>query len=215
MPYLRPQSIPTGRETYLVCLPDTAEWRTQLWGAISQLSDTYRWEGASPLTDDEISSVWVEVLNSFRRAGIVLAGIISLFAGSTPPDGWLLCDGSSLATADYPDLFTAIGYTYGGSGSSFNLPDLRDRFPVGAGSSYSLGSTGGSSSVTLSTSEIPSHHHTYGAYTVGVAMSPGELAVCVPYPFTSYTGNEGGGGAHENRPPYFGLNHIICTGELC
>jgi len=215
MPYLRPQSIPTGRATYLVCLPDAAEWRTQLWGAISQLSDMFRWEGTSSLSDDEISSVWVEVLNSFRRAGIVLAGIVSLFAGSTPPDGWLMCDGSSLATADYPDLFAAIGYTYGGSGSSFNLPDLRDRFPVGAGSAYSLGSTGGSNNVTLSTSEMPSHDHSVHGHLTGLAVEPGEFVVTIPSIINGSTGSTGGGNSHENRPPYFGLNPIICTGELC
>lgn len=50
------------------------------------------------------------------------------FAGATAPDGWLLCDGSQLATASYGNLFAVIGYTYGGSGANFLLPDFRGRF---------------------------------------------------------------------------------------
>lgn len=215
MPFLRPQSIPAGRVPYLVCLPDTAEWRTQLWGAISNLMDVFRWEGSSPLSDSEIQSVWVEVLNSFTRAGMLMAGIVILNAGGTVPNGWLLCDGSSLATADYPDLFAAIGYQFGGSGASFNLPDLRDRFPVGAGSTYSLGSTGGSNSVTLSTSDMPNHDHSVHTHLEGLAVAPGELPVTLPSIIAGTTGSTGSGNAHENRPPYFGLSFIICTGDLC
>jgi microcystin-dependent protein len=55
------------------------------------------------------------------------------FAGSTIPPGFLLCDGSAVSQTTYPDLFTAIGITYGGSGSTFNLPDMRGIFPKGAG----------------------------------------------------------------------------------
>lgn len=69
------------------------------------------------------------------------------YGGSSAPTGWLLCDGSSVSTTTYADLFAAIGYTYGGSGASFNLPDLRQRFPLGkasSGTGSSLGDTGGS-----------------------------------------------------------------------
>jgi hypothetical protein len=66
------------------------------------------------------------------------AGMISLWYGSlgSIPSGWYLCDGSN------------------------GTPDLRDRFIIGAGSSYSVGATGGSSTHTLTTSEMPSHTHT-------------------------------------------------------
>lgn len=55
-------------------------------------------------------------------------GTLFDFAGSTAPYGWLMCDGRQLATADYPNLFAVIGYTYGGSGANFNIPDYRGRF---------------------------------------------------------------------------------------
>lgn len=55
-------------------------------------------------------------------------GTVSFFARSTPPAGWLECRGQTVTTADYPDLFNVIGYAYGGSGTSFKLPDLRGEF---------------------------------------------------------------------------------------
>ena len=59
------------------------------------------------------------------------AGVIQMYAGTTPPDGWLLCDGSAVSRTTYAALFAVIGTTYGaGDGSTtFNLPDLRGLQP--------------------------------------------------------------------------------------
>lgn len=73
------------------------------------------------------------------------AGVVLPYAGSSAPTGYLMCDGSSKVRADYADLFTAIGTTYGAvDGSHFTLPDLRGRVPVGVGSntySFTFAST--------------------------------------------------------------------------
>ena len=79
-------------------------------------------------------------------------------AGSIPK-GYLLCNGRTLNRNSYPKLFNAIRYTHGGSGNNFRLPDLRNRFIAGAGSSYNVGSTGGANTVSLNTSQMPSHSH--------------------------------------------------------
>ena len=60
-------------------------------------------------------------------------GTIKTFGGATLPPSYLECDGSSLAVTAYPKLFAAIGYTHGGGGASFNIPDLRGVFVRGAG----------------------------------------------------------------------------------
>lgn len=62
-------------------------------------------------------------------------GMISIHAGSSAPTGWLLCDGASYASASYTALFSVIGYTFGGSGSSFFVPNLKGRVVVGTDAS--------------------------------------------------------------------------------
>lgn len=95
----------------------------------------------------------------------VPTGVVIDYAGGTSPAGWLLCDGSSYPTATYPALFTAIGYTWGGSGASFNVPDLRSRVTVGAGdgpgalSNRILAATGGEETHVLVAAELAAHTH--------------------------------------------------------
>jgi len=215
MPFIRPSSEPTEWAVYRVCIPDDAQYRTQLWGAISLLTDAWRWEGTSSLSDERLREIWTEILNSFERNALMEAGLIMHYPGNTIPNGWLACDGAAVAQVDYPELYAVIGTTFGGSGGNFNLPDLRDRFLVGAGSTYAIGGTGGQNSVTLSTSEIPSHDHSVHTHLEGLAVAPGELPVTLPSIIPGTTGNTGGGGSHENRPPYFALTPIICTGRTC
>lgn len=90
-----------------------------------------------------------------------VVGAVQMFAGSSAPSGWLMCNGQAVSRTTYAKLFSAIGTTYGtGDGSTtFNLPDLRDRFPVGAGTTYSLNAKGGAVTVTLGASQIPAHSH--------------------------------------------------------
>jgi hypothetical protein len=59
---------------------------------------------------------------------LIPTGAIELFATSTVPNGWLKANGASISTTTYAALFAKIGYTWGGSGGSFNVPDLRGEF---------------------------------------------------------------------------------------
>jgi microcystin-dependent protein len=90
------------------------------------------------------------------------SGVISQFAGSIAPGGYLLCTGQSLNRSDYPDLFSVIGYQYGGSGTAFSIPNLENRVPVGKGLDTefnTLGEIGGDKTVTLTEAQMPSHTH--------------------------------------------------------
>lgn len=60
-------------------------------------------------------------------------GTVVPFAGPTVPDGWLLCDGTSYTREQHPSLFDAIGTTWGGNGTTFNVPSLGGRYLRGAG----------------------------------------------------------------------------------
>lgn len=136
-------------------------------------------------------------------------GVILLWSGSgtTIPPGWTLCDGTQ------------------------GSPDLRDRFIVGAGGAYASGNTGGAASVTLSEAQIPGHNHAVGSagdHTHGVAISSlnttvggegaaagvggGSTILAAARAAGTHTHSSevrGGGGSHENRPPYFALAYIM------
>src|SRR6201995_1371381 len=91
---------------------------------------------------------------------------IRIFAFNFPPKGWAFCDGHLLPISQNTALFSLLGTTYGGDGkSNFALPDMQGNVPMHPGqgpglSLHDLGETGGSSTVSLLESEIPSHPHT-------------------------------------------------------
>ena len=89
------------------------------------------------------------------------AGIVMPFAGSTAPQGWMLCDGSAVSRTTYAALFAVIGTTYGeGDGeTTFNIPNLAGRVVIGVSNSHALGTTGGSETVTLTADQLPAHTH--------------------------------------------------------
>lgn len=89
------------------------------------------------------------------------SGTILQYAGSTPPTNWLFCDGTAVSRTTFATLFGVIGTTYGpGDGSTtFNLPDLRDRVPVGKSGTKALGSTGGLATVSLTAAQNGAHSH--------------------------------------------------------
>jgi microcystin-dependent protein len=102
-------------------------------------------------------------VNELALKKLLPSGMITQFAGTTAPNGWLICDGSEISRTNYSGLFAVLGDKYGTvtDETKFKLPDLRERVPIGrTDSNQELGSIGGSNSVTLSTSQIPSHTHT-------------------------------------------------------
>jgi microcystin-dependent protein len=140
--------------------------------------------------DDTSNVAMDDGVQSYRSTGLQIknyilpAGSLLPFAGSSAPDGFLLCDGSAVSRSTYSALFSAIGEAYGvGDGSTtFNLPDLRGRIPVGkddmggaaasrltsAGSGVdgsTLGADGGAETHQLTEDEMPSHTHTQNAHT--------------------------------------------------
>ena len=98
------------------------------------------------------------------EAELTPVGSLTMFAGAAAPSGWLFCNGAAVSRSTYADLFAVVGTTYGaGNGSTtFNLPDLRDRAPVGAGTTYSLNQKFGATadSFTIAAGNLPQHTHT-------------------------------------------------------
>lgn len=123
--------------------------------------------GIAPIIHNHDNSYYTKTQVTAMIAAAVPSGVISQFAGSTAPTGYQLCLGQSLSKTTYPELHAAIGYTYGGSGDTFYLPNLQNRVPVakGSGSFASLGNVGGSQTVQLSEANLPGHTHTYSGTT--------------------------------------------------
>lgn len=181
---------------------------------------------------------------SISPTKIKQSGIMEYYAGATAPVGSLICDGRVIARATYPALFTAIGTTYNTGGEDaldFRIPNARDRFLIGAGGLYALGSKAGAATVQLTEAQIPAHTHAVQA--IGDHIHPvaggyqnlvGELPtsslfinaganvehanVDVTWSGNTAAGGHahglnatGGNGAHENLPPYCAVNVIIWT----
>lgn len=113
----------------------------------------------------------------------VYLGQILLTGFSFAPKGFALCNGGLLAIAQNQALFSLLGTTYGGDGrTTFALPDLRGRTPVGFGpsadpnwnpSAYNLGEVGGAENVTLLSQQLPPHNHTInGTSSAGTQRNP-------------------------------------------
>lgn len=163
-------------------------------------------------------------------------GSIKMYGGSTAPSRWLICDGSAVSRTTYSALFDVIGTTFGtGDGSTtFNLPDLRGRTAIGAGTgtaadatAHSLGSKSGTETVKLTSAEsgVPQHQHALGTsgsvYLAGNAAEwPGsggnaqnyKSAVSMTSLYTANNTAKAATSAHNNMQPYTTVNYIIFAG---
>lgn len=216
------------------------------FSAVSEMSTT-KTDKVVPATADSLAGltsagniydttlVVSDVQASLERQDIV--GALIPYAGSSPPSGYLFSDGSSYLTASYAELFALIGYTYGGSGANFNVPDTRGRTLI------SRDNMGGTSANVVTNSQAdslagilgeenheltgdenglhthgvtdPGHVHS-GGTTVGGDQGGGGSAARDPANTgTATTGitiqNSGLGDPHNNMQPTLVINYIIKT----
>jgi microcystin-dependent protein len=149
-------------------------------------------------------------------------GQIMMFAGNFAPAGWALCDGRLLQISDNDALFKVIGTSYGGDGTTtFALPDLRGRVPLGQGagpglSSYQLGQKVGVESVALTAAQMPSHSH-----LVNAVSGPGNVNIPANNTLLSGVGGQAASGQYQTpayAPPsanraLLGGNSVSSTGN--
>lgn len=158
-------------------------------------------------------------------------GEIRIFAGNYAPEEWLLCQGQVLPIIEFQALFAVIGITFGGDGrSTFALPDLRGRAPMGQGqgsglSLRKLGVACGAAEVSVSDAQMPNHNHqAIGTTNAGTNSSPENGVWAKSVGANLYADDPadtlfnddvlkptGGSEPHNNMQPYQGINFIIAT----
>jgi microcystin-dependent protein len=163
-------------------------------------------------------------------------GQIMIFGGNFAPQGWAFCNGQLLSISQNTALFSLLGTTYGGNGTTtFALPDLRGRAAVGFGqgpglSNYDLGESTGSETVTLTAGQMPAHSHLVAANDAPANVqspSGADLAQSVDsgrQPVNTYSTPpmttpvtldpatvqpSGGSQPHANIQPVLAMNYII------
>lgn len=164
---------------------------------------------------NEIKSVVNE-----NAASLVPTGSIMQFAGNQAPAGWIICDGSTISRTTYAELFSIIGTTFGsGDGSTtFNIPNLKGKVPVGLDTSDTdfdtLGETGGEKKHTMTVDELVSHTHTQDIKTFSDFGDAGQIPFTNQNVGTLYTNrpvvsNTGNGQPFNVMQPYLVVNYII------
>ncbi len=166
---------------------------------------------------------------------------ILLFAGNFAPRNWAFCQGQILSIAQNTALFSLLGTTYGGNGqTTFALPDLRGRTPVGTGqgaglSGIDLGEVAGTETVTLIINNMPAHNHVITVNPRAINAAGDTSDPTGAYPANSgaldkefkatgtlvnmgvanaTSGIAGGSQPFSIRNPYLGMNYIICLNGI-
>lgn len=169
-------------------------------------------------------------------AGREPTGVVQMYAGSTIPSGWMDCDGSAISRTTYAKLFAIIGTTFGtGDGSTtFNIPNLKGRVPMGSGTgaqnggsgsgaisggtaltARSAGAWGGAEGHQLTLAQMPSHRHALNAVSSLTQTGSAQAAGATGTPAWGVTDYAGGssagsnGDSHNNVQPFLVLKFII------
>ncbi|MCS4303802.1 phage tail protein [Chryseobacterium sp. BIGb0232] len=163
-------------------------------------------------------------------------GQIAFVPYNFAPNGWAECNGQILPIAQNQALFSLLGTTYGGNGTTnFALPDMRGRVLIhngtspSSGTTYTLGEVGGAEGVTLTVTQMPAHSHSVSAVTAegNQNVPTGSLPANTKVLDKEYSdaatdttmkssmiGNTGGNQPHENRQPFITLKCIIALNGI-
>lgn len=212
---------------------------TAISGAVASKADisspTFTGIPAAPTAASGTNTTQLATTAFANAAAAVVspAGEIKMWPTATAPTGFLLCNGAAVSRTIYAALFAVIGTTFGsGDGTTtFTLPNLKNRFPIGAGDLYTLAATGGSKDAVVvshthtATVTDPGHGHyekigqsTGGGYVVWGIGGGGSLLSTTNYKtsiettgITVANSTEGVSGTDANLPPYLALYFIIKT----
>lgn len=178
-----------------------------VWDALERMGQDWAWRQDDPThaTPAEAAGELSKATDSAVFMGCMMIGQVIELAIDCP--SWCLeCDGTTYLKADYPLLAAVIDPAYEIDSTHFRVPDHLARFALGE---IILAQQGGESSVTLTIAEMPAHTHSEQD-PGSVVVQSGAPSVALSDPgLPSTTGSTGGGGAHENMPPYETIRKVI------
>lgn len=220
--WITPDDAPGAAECRPVFVPSGRAFEAAFRGAFLLLCDPVNWEAHGAQTPEDIAAAFEAAFfqtvdNWEGMCRVHHVGEIFLFGAYPPPDGAVICDGSIILITTYPALYEVIGTTFGGDGvTTFALPDLRGRVPLGVGEDqvyfnlYSLGDSGGDAKHTLTGAEMPQHHHTVSRRsTAGGANARLEWTTAANAVAVENTSDVGSNQPHNNMQAYLALWFLI------
>jgi len=168
-----------------------------------------------------VDGVTSAIQTQINNISSVPTGSVSMWVTGTAPTGWLLCQGQAVSRTTYATLFGVISTTYGvgDNSTTFNLPDLRGRVPMGAGTGRNVADSANLTARTLGTkvsdaethtlitAEMPVHNHT--SLILGSGSGSTGIPVTASANTNTTTGDAGSGQAHNNTQPSTVINFII------
>lgn len=200
-------------DTEEVSLLLSVKSQSLILSAMQSLQFRSNWLEIDDATYDDIEAAVAEAYEEIMRVAMpdfTPVGTIIIYAGSISsiPEKWLLCDGSIVLAADYPELALVLPVPFD-TGTNIDLPDLRSRFVYGASVNTDLGDIGGLETHTLTEAEIPPHVHSIAKGNATGNTARAIEADASAASLAQNTGSTGGGAAHNNMPPYMKLFYII------
>ena len=200
----------SGSLYYTFRVPNALWFVSAILAQLIDLNDPGAWAYAGEITPDEAAAAASEVYASIMQ--VFPIGTVLPLAGAIPSGSNLLaCDGASYLRSAYPELFAAIGVTWGSAdGTHFNVPDFRGRALIGAGAGSgltprTLGDELGEENHLLTVAELAAHTHSEGTTEpIPAVVVPPDGMVAVGAAGT--TGSTGGDTAHNNMQPSAVIN---------
>lgn len=221
MPWLTGNNAAAGTICRRVLIPADINLRAAVNGALTKLTEAHNWEQYGTLTPEQCADLMSAMYDAFLADDCDcpeesrMIGVITAFVTASAPTGCLECDGAQYLIADYPDLAAALDPAFIVSGTHFAVPDLRGRTIIGAGTGTGLtaravGAAGGAETHQLAISEIPSHSHLINSMPNSSGGAANAFVRAANHMGGSnLTGNQGGGGAHNNMQPFVALKYAI------